>query len=65
MKIRIEKLQKELSRGSAKEQVLVLKELKEFVIKSLSQEQAEIQGAVSGIQDLINEINGNGVQTNA
>jgi len=65
MKIRIEKLQKELTRGSAKEQVVALKELKEFVIKSLSQEQAEIQSSVSGIQDLINEISGNGVQDNA
>lgn len=64
MKIRIEKLQKELTRGSAKEQVVALKELKEFVIKSLSQEQAEIQSSVSGIQNLINEISGGVPQSN-
>jgi len=59
MKIRLEKLQKELSRGTAKEQFVALKELKDFVLKSLEQEQAGLQGSVSGIQDLINEINGN------
>lgn len=59
MKIRLEKLQKELSRGNAKEQFEAIKELKQFVLKSLEQEQAGLQGSVSGIQDLINEINGN------
>ncbi len=55
MKIRLEKLQKELSRGTAKEQFVALKELKDFVLKSLEQEQAGLQGSVSGIQDLINK----------
>lgn len=59
MKIRVEKLQKELSRGTAKEQYETLKQLKEFVLQSLAQEQAAFQGNVSGLQDLINEINGN------
>tara|TARA_R110000868_G_scaffold375577_1_gene640115 strand:- start:723 stop:974 length:252 start_codon:yes stop_codon:yes gene_type:complete len=59
MKIRVEKLQKELSRGTAKEQYETLKQLKEFVLQSLAQEQSAFQGSVSGLQDLINEINGN------
>lgn len=59
MKIRVEKLQKELARGTAKEQFEALNELKKFVLKSIEQEQANLQGGVSGLQDLINEINGN------
>lgn len=59
MKIRIEKLQKELSRGTAAEQYQAIKQLKEFVISNLSKEQAGLQSTVSSIQDLINEINGN------
>jgi len=59
MKIRIEKLQKELSRGNAAEQYQAIKQLKEFVISNLSKEQAGLQSTVSDIQDLINEINGN------
>lgn len=59
MKIRVEKLQKELARGTAKEQFDALNQLKQFVLKSIEQEQASLQGGVSGLQDLINEINGN------
>lgn len=59
MKIGIEKLQKELAKGTAKEQFAVLNELKQFVLKSIEQEQANLQGGVSSLQDLINEINGN------
>ena len=56
MKIRIEKLQKELSRGSAAEQHAVLKELKSFVIGNLSKEQEKMKDYVSGVQSLINEL---------
>ena len=59
MKIRLEKLQKELSRGTSKEQFDDLNELKGFVLKSLLEEQSKLQGTVSGIQNLINEVGGN------
>lgn len=59
MKIRLEKLQKELSRGNSKEQFDALNELKGFVLKSLLEEQSKLQGTVSGIQNLINEVGGN------
>jgi hypothetical protein len=59
MKIRLEKLQKELSRGTSKEQFDALNELKGFVLKSLLEEQSKLQGTVSGIQNLINEVGGN------
>lgn len=56
MKIRLEKLQKELSRGNANEQFAALKQLKEFILESLAKERALLQGSVDGIQNLINEI---------
>lgn len=56
MKIRIEKLQKELSRGSAAEQHAALKELKSFIVGNLSKEQEKLQVHVSGVQSLINEL---------
>lgn len=56
MKIRIEKLQKELSRGSAAEQYAALKEAKAFVVANLSKEQEKLQTSVSGVQNLINEL---------
>lgn len=56
MKIRIERLQKELSRGSAAEQHAALLELKLFVIGNLSKEQERLQVTVSGVQSLINEL---------
>ncbi len=59
MKIRLEKLQKELSRGTSKEQFDALNDLKAFVLKSLLEEQSKLQGTVSGIQNLINEVGGN------
>lgn len=56
MKIRLEKLQKELSRGNANEQFVALKQLKEFILESLAKERSLLQGSVDGIQNLINEI---------
>lgn len=61
MKIRIEKLQKELSRGTANEQFSALKQLKEFVLESLAKEQSSLQETVGGIQNLINEIKSSGL----
>lgn len=56
MKIRIEKLQKELSRGNAAEQCAALKEVKAFVVANLSKEQEKLQVSVSGVQNLINQL---------
>lgn len=56
MKIRIEKLQKELSRGTAAEQYAALKDVKAFVVANLSKEQEKLQTSVSGVQGLINEL---------
>lgn len=56
MKIRVEKLQKELSRGNAAEQYAAIKELKAFVVANLSKEQEKLQVSVSGVQSLINEL---------
>jgi hypothetical protein len=59
MKIRIEKLQKELSRGNAFEQYEALQEIKSFVLKSLSEEQNGLQANMSNIEDLINQVGRN------
>ena len=59
MKIKLERLTKELSKGTALEQYQALKELKAFVLSSLEKEQSSLQSNVSGLQDLVNEINGN------
>jgi uncharacterized protein YlxW (UPF0749 family) len=59
MKIKLERLTKELSKGTAIEQYQALKELKSFVVSSLEKEQQGLQSSVSGLQDLVNEINGN------
>jgi hypothetical protein len=59
MKIKLERLTKELSKGTAIEQYQALKELKSFVVDSLQKEQQGLQTSVSGLQDLVNEINGN------
>jgi len=56
MKIRIEKLQKELARGNAAEQHAVLKELRGFVVGNLSKERERLQEHVSGVQSLINDL---------
>jgi len=56
MKIRIEKLQKELARGKAMEQYAALKSLRSFVAENLLKEQSQVQSTFSGLQDLINEL---------
>ena len=63
MKIRIEKLQKELSRGTALEQYEALQQIKSFVLQSLSNEQNGFQANAASLQDLINRVkdNQNGV----
>ena len=64
MKIRIEKLQKELLRGTAEEQYAAIKELKSFVVANLSKEQEKLQSTFNGVQSLINEISGNSPSNN-
>ena len=63
MKIRIEKLQKEFSRGTALEQYEALQQIKSFVLQSLSNEQNGFQANAASLQDLINRVkdNQNGV----
>ena len=64
MKIRLEKLQKELSRGNAAEQYEVLKQLKEFIVSSIEKEKVDLQNNANGLQSLINEINSNAALSN-
>ena len=64
MKIRIEKLQKELLRGTAEEQYAAIKELKSFVVANLSKEQEKLQSTFNGVQSLINEISDNSPSNN-
>lgn len=58
MKINVEKLKKELSKGSVDEQINAFNELKGFVTTSLINKQKELEEKSSDLQGIIEKIQG-------
>lgn len=58
MKINVEKLKKELSKGSIDQQIEAFNELKSFVTISLINKQKELEEKSSDLQSVIDKIQG-------
>ena len=58
MKINVEKLKKELSKGDVQQQIEAFNELKDFVTTSLINKQKELEEKSSDLQSVIDKIQG-------
>jgi hypothetical protein len=58
MKINVEKLKKELSKGDVQQQIEAFNELKAFVTTSLINKQKELEEKSSDLQSVIDKIQG-------
>ena len=58
MKINVEKLKKELSKGDVNQQIDAFNELKSFVTTSLINKQKELEEKSSDLQSVIDKIQG-------
>lgn len=58
MKINIEKVKKEFSKGDAQQQIVAFNELKSFVTTSLINEQKVLDEKASSLQSVIDSIKG-------
>jgi hypothetical protein len=57
MPINVQKIQKELSKGNEIEQYQALKQIKEFVVQSISEAKTELENKATGLQGMIEQAN--------